>query len=558
MSSLIENTSLMGFLNHVNGDMFLPMIQRGYEWDEERIEKFLDSLIKRLPVGLVLLYEHDGSFEIYGRKFFEKFDENIEKEQYKYDIKIDPNTFLVFDGQQRVQSLYLALNGTYYEKCLYHNVFWQKSESFNDVSFIFRKKDKEYFRENDSLYIKFPTLIKIADRISRGSSTRSIKEGIMEFKNMLGEFQINDVDNEQLEEFYFYLKENIVGTFFNTNTFNDLIKIQFARQKQLRELLETFSRFNSGGLKLEKSDLLFAVLKMDWRNIEDEMRELSENTGVPKDMLLKGLIITSGMSAKTEIYEAFEKIEQLKQDFEKFKNIVTQFEERLCDATSLTDRIVKKFNFLIPAVYFLYKNPHLLRNRKLKVLPKLLDYIFIVKYNSNLRSDTHLDNLMKIIFRNNDPHVFPYDELVKYFSGHGVKTIIDENSLNSDIILFFSMIQKGNWKPRLTGNTLHIDHIFPKAKANMLPEGAEEYIDTIWNKYVVFEGDNLSKNEALPEDYFVGERESLIDNYILPHDRGLLKTQNFFGCLKWRQEKLKDMFRQNLNIDLHISHIIEG
>ncbi len=380
----------------------------------------------------------------------------------------------------------------------------------------------------------------------------------MEFKNVLNRLHINDIDNDQLENLYWYIKEHIEKTFYDTNTFKDLIKIQFVRQKELSELLETFARFNSGGLKLEKSDLMFAVLKMNWREIEDEMRQLSENTGISKDMLLKSLIITSGKSAKTEIYEAFKNLDQLKTNFEKsFKITIIQFVERLRDITPLTDRIMKKFNFLIPVIYFLYKNPRLLRNKKIKSYQGILKYILLIKYNSNLRSNTHLDNLINIIEQQENFDKFPYNEIEKYLLTSGVKTTIDEDSLNSDIILFFSIVQKSNWKPRFTGNTLHIDHIFPKGKVNLLPEGAESIIDTIWNKYVVFEGDNLSKHEVLPEKYFVGDREILINDYILPDDKKLLKTENFFECMSWRQGRLKKLFEQNLGIELQINSFIK-
>jgi len=108
--------SVISLLNQVkNGDIVLPNIQRKFVWSEENIYKLLDSIMRGYPIGIILMWETYQNIQY--RKFTSSF---IEEPDFDF-LSNDNNSkkLLVLDGQQRLQSLFIALYGKYQGKQLY-------------------------------------------------------------------------------------------------------------------------------------------------------------------------------------------------------------------------------------------------------------------------------------------------------------------------------------------------------------------------------------------------------------------------------------------------------
>ena len=80
------------------GNVQLPDFQRGWVWDEERIQKLLVSVIKHFPIGAIMMLNASGD----NAKYFSVVLENVPKTDSK------PKRLLL-DGQQRLTSLYQTL-----------------------------------------------------------------------------------------------------------------------------------------------------------------------------------------------------------------------------------------------------------------------------------------------------------------------------------------------------------------------------------------------------------------------------------------------------------------
>lgn len=543
-------------LETINKEIFLPQIQRGYEWQGERIELFFDSLVKGIPLGLVLLYQHDGSFPLYGRKFHETYDQTTLDNQYRYDIQIESGKLVVLDGQQRLQTMFLGIKGKYEEQILYHDVSWIKKPETHKPTFMLKKStEPSWHSDEGNFFIQMPILYRITEKqLSTIIKTR--EERLNNFTQICKQEGLIFANDKEIDEVYDYVHENLSKILCLSEFFGRKLKLQIVspseisgEKNQLSTLLEIFIRFNQGGLRLEKSDLMFSVLKAQgWINSERELNLLSEKTSIPKDLLLKALMITSGLDAREGIYKAADNIESLKNGYDIFSQIISGFYDRISNLIQVSERIFSKFNFQIPVVYFLSKNPSVLTQTPFP--PSLLNYLLVIAYNSTLRSDNYLQRLVNLVKDQND---FPLKRLFDYMRSLGVKTELDGESLNRDPILTFSLIQEKNWRPLLLKNRLHIDHIFPRARIDELPDGSEAYIDSIWNKYVVFQGDNIRKTDDLPEDYFIGERTRLKEDYILPDDPSLLRKENFLQFIEWRRKKITLLFKNNLDIDIIFS-----
>src|SRR5438067_2787114 len=100
--------TIIGLLNHIrNDELVLPAIQRDFVWSEEQTAKLLDSVMRGYPVGIVLLWEtyNDIQFRPFVADFRSGMIHSYSENQKRRRIRV------VLDGQQRLQSLYIALRG---------------------------------------------------------------------------------------------------------------------------------------------------------------------------------------------------------------------------------------------------------------------------------------------------------------------------------------------------------------------------------------------------------------------------------------------------------------
>lgn len=81
-----------------NGYIQLPDFQRGWVWDDERIQKLLISIINNFPIGAVMMLNTGGE----NSKFCSVELKNVPRKNNK------PKRLLL-DGQQRLTALYQTL-----------------------------------------------------------------------------------------------------------------------------------------------------------------------------------------------------------------------------------------------------------------------------------------------------------------------------------------------------------------------------------------------------------------------------------------------------------------
>ena len=136
--------TIITLLNDIkNGEIVLPAIQRDFVWPEEKILKLLDSIMRGYPVGIALLWEtyENIRFRPFVMDFrpenLPSFHENAELTKLK----------LVLDGQQRLQSLFIALYGTHEGKPLYFDVLsGRESDDLAEERFVFDFMTRQEFQ----------------------------------------------------------------------------------------------------------------------------------------------------------------------------------------------------------------------------------------------------------------------------------------------------------------------------------------------------------------------------------------------------------------------------
>src|SRR6266550_3129469 len=102
--------NIITLLNQVrSGEIVLPAIQRNFVWSRYRVSTLLDSIMRGYPVGIALLWE------TYADIPFRRFIQDYQPEAVHtfLDNKRKKKLKVVLDGQQRLQSLFVALYGSY-------------------------------------------------------------------------------------------------------------------------------------------------------------------------------------------------------------------------------------------------------------------------------------------------------------------------------------------------------------------------------------------------------------------------------------------------------------
>ena len=112
---------MVNYLNdeESNGGFWLPNIQRPFVQREDQIERLFDSIMREYPISTLLVWRTKSP--IRRRKFIDN---------YKYSLKLtdfyvpedNKVKLLVLDGQQRLQSLFIGLKGSYEKRELFFDV----------------------------------------------------------------------------------------------------------------------------------------------------------------------------------------------------------------------------------------------------------------------------------------------------------------------------------------------------------------------------------------------------------------------------------------------------
>ena len=124
MSNLNPNQRIYDVLLEIeHGKYRIPDIQRGYEWDKDRAANLLDSILNGYPFGAIMVWQprDDIRDDIQSRDFVKEFDSRADYLSQKAH-PATKDAYLVLDGQQRLQSLYIAFFGCYDSARLYFQI----------------------------------------------------------------------------------------------------------------------------------------------------------------------------------------------------------------------------------------------------------------------------------------------------------------------------------------------------------------------------------------------------------------------------------------------------
>jgi hypothetical protein len=492
------------------GVYWIPNIQRGYEWGIDRVTKLLDSIMSGYPIGAIMAWKPDDATrqEIRTRRFTRDFSSIGE---YPSDTP-DPSgdqAYLILDGQQRLQSLYISFLGSYDGKRAYLRVDYIPTDDGDDTDYDFEFLTNEEAQARLQM-VHLRTLIKLD------------MQRLFPFINNLAT-QLCASINDPLEHAQaFSQKQQDIAT--NTNRFRECFNVKESLLFQEVEewhsyehVLEIFERVNSAGMVLDKSDLLFSTIKLKLAKMEDSftatLRFLNQDNryAFTTDFLIKVCLVVFGQRARYEVAKLKNDkfIDDLKRDYSRLDKCFRQMSVWLDDVAHIkANRFLRSQNALIPIIDYmmLSGNDNKPDGENGRAMTQYLYMSFFSRLFSRA-SDSVLDQIHTVLVREisvNKDH-FPIEAIrASMMARLNINYQLEDRYLGNDPDLLLNIVDGGvlqrDPKDPLLGPKdlkLEVDHIFPRSRLKGL--GLGDVADHIGNYRLLVMLANRHKSDNPPD-----------------------------------------------------------
>ena len=546
-----QTETIRKFIKYLNnrdeqGGFWLPNIQRPFVWKTDQIERLYDSILREYPIGTLLIWKTNSDLK--RRKFIDNYKSGINLANF-YIPQDKSQKMMVLDGQQRLQSLFIGLMGSYDGEELHINILSGDLVAPEDIKFGFKFKSKSQ--------AQFPFLL-FKDLVFTDSKPKEIVKSIVSQHEVTDEQEDRIYDNVELIREVFCTQENIlyqlVDSVDRPSTYTE------------EDIVEIFIRANSGGTPLGKSDLLFSLLTASWEEAENNMDELLEDlnqTGYKfdRDFILKISLVLLDKGAKYEI-EKFRHPdikEGIEKNWPKIADSMRFVKDFIYGRTFLkTDKTLPSYNSLIPIIYSRYHYPN---SWDKNLESELVDYLVKVNLTGVFGgvSDSFTDSLVNTV-KNNEG--FIKSEIFGEIRSKGKSMELTQETLlgyhysSKEIHLLFNLWYGFNYQPAWNQNRPQIDHIFPQSALKSVkvanPETGKMNImkykwwdrDQIGNLMLLtaLENGASSKTNVLPQDWFANKTEEYLNLHLIPKDQALWQLDKFEDFLEERKKLLVTQF----------------
>ncbi|EIK85137.1 DUF262 domain-containing protein [Gardnerella pickettii] len=358
-----EKKSIRAIIDDVNSRrVYLPAIQRKYVWGDSQITRLMDSIMLGYPIGTFLFWKVKKT--IVNQKEYSMYEfikDYHERDMYKNPAAPQPFTvgsgdetiWAVLDGQQRLTSLYMALQGStsrkvpkkrwknddaFPKKELYFDLHSEKTD--DDISYDFRFLTAEEAAKNkdNKLWYLVKDILKYSD-----------KDSLEEVISHNG-WEDDEVARKNILLLYKRLVNNKIINYFEVE------------KDSIDSVLDIFVRVNSGGTVLSKSDLLFSTIVSHWDKARDEIDKLlseinkkGEGFKFSNDFIMRTCLYLLDMSVALKV-ETFKKdsVLKIKENWEAIRKAIKDTVDLLNEFGFNSENMIS-YVAVSPMVYYRYK-----------------------------------------------------------------------------------------------------------------------------------------------------------------------------------------------------------
>ncbi|MFB0503066.1 MAG: DUF262 domain-containing protein [Candidatus Bathyarchaeia archaeon] len=544
----------------------MPAIQRPYDWGERDkkelfIYKLFDSIIREYPIGTLIVWETGKKIPY--RPFHDDYDSEKLPRIMDKGLWSRKDKLLIYDGQQRLQSLYSCLKFTFHNKVLCFNLLFDPNQDKNPNGFKFFQKHEE----PEQGYLKLNELYscnrkqaaefedRVLDRLKRAKGSLSKKEELRVKNNLKQLWKLFiDMDTKLLS--YYLLQKDL----------------------DQKEVVDVFKRINTTGMKLTRSEILFSEIKRIQFDFEEQIwdanyriKKMTNGFSFSPDgtlqvlyLLVKGTIRVDPERVRgSELGEFVETWSKLNSPLRSFFYDFLYREFRINH-----ERIIKVKRAIIPIIaHFYYMR--VLHNCKFKDFStkSITNMKKHLIFSQSLYWDlqTYIDNFHRIIeavCAKSKNAAFPFQKLKNFVAARTRRTAdLTSEDFNSPYLRWFALkvltptrefSYLGDPDERFNPE---LDHIFPTTPQSTgeYPQKYYDWAYTVWNQQPVKgEINNLKRNQP-PKEFFSKYPKYLKDYDFLPttnlnDEQWLDKHAKEF--IQARKKKMVSFIESNYGINL--------
>lgn len=358
-----EKKSIRAILDDVNcRRVYLPAIQRKYVWGDNQITKLMDSIMLGYPIGTFLFWKVKK--DVVNKKEYSMYEfikDYHERDLYKNPAAPQPfpvgsgedTLWAVLDGQQRLTSLYIALQGSMSRKL--PNKRWKNDDAFPKKEMYFDLHSQNTEDDDISYEFKFLTAVEAAK--NKDDHLWYLVKDILKYSQdeLVTELIIPNgwaTDKIAMKNISL-LHTRLVG--------DQIINFFEVEADSIDSVLDIFVRVNSGGTVLSKSDLLFSTIVSHWDKARDEIDKLlsdinktGEGYKFSNDFIMRTCLYVLEMSVTLKV-ETFKKdsVLKIKENWESISGAIKSTVNLLNDFGFNSENIIS-YVAISPIVYYIY------------------------------------------------------------------------------------------------------------------------------------------------------------------------------------------------------------
>ncbi|MBE95562.1 DUF262 domain-containing protein [Marinobacter sp.] len=483
-------------------DYLLPAIQRKFVWSSHQICVLFDSIMRGYPINTFMMWEikddgikNDYKFYEFLKSYCQRFSEENPHVPTNASYK---NFRAVIDGQQRLTSLYIGLCGTYaYKK---PRVWWPSTrddrvlpprklyldlkaplESEDDESLMYYDfrflTDRQY---KDSLAAETPAhhwlcMHEILRYPNHESSDDVLLDVVMPELEQRG-LNGNTFARKTLLKVYDVIRSQRIIHYFNESS------------QKIDHVLDVFIRTNSGGTKLDFSDLLMSIAVAHWdgdfrKELDDLTQHIHQNTEmgfyIERDWLLKTCLMLTEADVRFKVRNfKGEQVARIQQEWPDIKECITET-FRLVRRFGITPQSLTSRNAVIPICYYLYKKcssgeplfrkiNNLAKCHEQRAVISQWFYMALLKGVFGGQADSILSSMRDVLVKHLTDDTFPLPAIIDRYKATNKDLRFDEETLDK---LLETQHGEGRCRALLhllfpemnVSEVFHIDHLHPRA-----------------------------------------------------------------------------------------------
>jgi hypothetical protein len=508
-----------------NDRIFVPAFQREYVWKRENVKELFRSLINEYPTGTLLTWETSEPPELKG---------NFKHSKEMGAIK------LLLDGQQRVTSIYIIMNGEY-------PPYYTDEDIKHDVRKLYINLDTlelEYYKakkmENNFLWADltdiFTDKIAITDFVSR-----------IEDKIHLQKIMNNFMKIKNIEKFIF--PEQTIPVTAN-----------------IKNAIDIFYMVNAMGVNLTEAELALAQISGYWpearQTFKDKLMKLKKNNFDFKldfiIYLLLGIIHTKG--DEMQKLHTPDNLKKLKEVWESLSNETLDYVIKILKSNYVeSTKEINSVYALVPIVTYVHNKNNKLSELEIKKMIKWF-YYSQVKYRYISQLPQKLTKDLTLLKNSLENKQNPFDNLLQVIKEERNLIISEyefENATTSSPLfglMKFYFKSKGALSfdgvkiselNHGTKYSLENDHIFPYSllaeKGYKLKTPKYGLAQEITNRAIVTQKENRTKSNKDAFTYLTEVKNThptALKLQLIPEDESLWEIDNYEAFLKKRRSML--------------------